>query len=184
MTMKFNATKTLTLASAALLALYAGAGSAAGNPNQSFNDRGRVISSTPVYEEINQPRRECWTERVTESRETVRDRSVGGALIGGLAGGILGHQVGKGSGRKAATIVGAATGAIVGDRIDNDGDRYAESRAPRDVEHCRSVDNWSRKVSGYDVIYRYGGQEYRTFLPYDPGSEIKLRVNVSVDENW
>jgi uncharacterized protein YcfJ len=184
MTMKSNATKTITLATAAVLALYAGAGSAGNNSEQQFNDRGRVISSTPVYEEINEPRRECWTERVSESREVVRDRSLGGALIGGLAGGILGHQVGKGSGRKAATVIGAATGAIVGDRIDNDGDRYAERSVPREVERCRSIDNWSRKVSGYDVVYRYQGREYSTFLPYDPGPDIKLRVNVSVAENW
>lgn len=182
--MNTTSIKSLGLIGAALFSLHAGVALASGDSSESFQDRGRVISSTPVYEEINQPRRECWTERVSESREAVRDRSLGGAIIGGLAGGILGHQVGKGSGRKAATVIGAATGAIVGDRIDNDGNRYAVSTEPREVERCRSVDNWSRKVSGYDVVYRYQGREYSTFLPYDPGSEIKLRVNISVADSW
>jgi uncharacterized protein YcfJ len=98
------------------------------------------------------------------------------------SGGILGHQVSKGSGKKVATVVGAATGAIVGDRIDND-DR--DQRAyPRDIERCRSVDNWSRRITGYNVVYRYQGHEYRTFLARDPGPEIRLRVNVSVADAW
>lgn len=175
--------KIFGLGAAACLSLHAGF-AAAGASGTQFFDRGRVVSSTPVYEETNLPRRECWTERVGGYRESAGDRSYGGAILGGLVGGILGNQVGKGSGRKAAAVVGATTGAIVGDRIDNDGDRDAERYDTREVERCREVDNWSRKVSGYNVVYRYQGHEYATFLPYDPGSEIKLRVNVSVAENW
>jgi len=29
-----------------------------------FVDNARVISSTPIYERVNEPRRECWTETV------------------------------------------------------------------------------------------------------------------------
>jgi uncharacterized protein YcfJ len=172
--------RTLTTSLAVMLALSAGA-SQASNDSQNYFDRGRVISSTPAYEDVNTPRRECWTERIGDARESVGDRSYGGAIVGGLVGGILGHQVGKGNGRKAATVLGATTGAIVGDRIDNDG---AERVASREVERCRSVDNWSRKIVGYNVVYRYQGREYSAFLPYDPGPDIKLRVNVSVAENW
>ncbi len=182
--MKTSLSKLFGITSASLLTLYTGAGMAGGNRSPPYQDHGRVIASTPVYEEVNEPRRECWTERVGETRETVRDRSYGGAILGGLVGGILGNQMGKGNGRKAAVVVGATTGAIVGDNIDNSDTRYVERSGPREVERCRSVDNWSRKVSGYNVVYRYHGHEYTTFLPYDPGSEIKLRVNVSVAENW
>jgi osmotically inducible lipoprotein OsmB len=38
-----------------------------------------------------------------------------GGLIGGVAGGYAGHELGKGS--TAATIGGAAVGAVVGDQI-------------------------------------------------------------------
>lgn len=36
------------------------------------------------------------------------------AIIGGIVGGIIGNQIGGGSGKEAATGVGALTGAIIG----------------------------------------------------------------------
>jgi uncharacterized protein YcfJ len=39
-------------------------------------------------------------------------------------------------------------------------------------------------VVGYDVVYRYQGREYTTFMPYDPGRTVKVRVQVSLDERW
>lgn len=41
-----------------------------------------------------------------------------GAVAGGLLGGVLGHQVGGGGGRKAATVLGAVGGAVVGNKIE------------------------------------------------------------------
>ena len=38
----------------------------------------------------------------------------GGAIVGGIIGGVLGHQVGDGRGNTAATVVGAAGGALIG----------------------------------------------------------------------
>ncbi len=176
--MKSAYQRTLTLIAASTLALAAGA-SLAGPSSQGgqYYDRARVISSTPVYEEMNTPRQDCWTERVRDTHAS--DRSYGGAIIGGLVGGILGNQVGKGNGRKLATVVGATTGAIVGDRSDNRDPGWSGSR---EVERCRTVDHWSRQQVGYDVVYRYQGREYTTFLPYDPGPDLRLKVNFSVAE--
>ena len=103
------------------LALIGLSGLAASTPGMAsaFQDRAEVISSTPVYESVNDPRRECWNEPV--GYETTRRREYGGAVLGGLVGGLLGSQFGKGSGRLLGTAAGAATGAIVGDNIDNDG---------------------------------------------------------------
>jgi uncharacterized protein YcfJ len=144
-----------------------------------FSDTAKVVSSTPVYEEYNEPRRECWTER-TGYRYEKDNRSYGGAVLGAIVGGVVGNQFGKGNGRTAATAAGAAVGAMAGDNIDND-DRY-QRRVPVEEERCRTVDNWSRKVVGYDVVYRYQGNQYTTFLPYDPGHSLKVKVRVSVDE--
>jgi len=41
-----------------------------------------------------------------------------GALLGGVAGAVVGHQFGGGSGRDAATVVGAFGGAIAGNSIE------------------------------------------------------------------
>lgn len=81
-----------------------------------FTDTARVISSKPIYEQVSEPRRECWTETV---QVAPKERSLGGALIGGIAGGLLGSQVGGGSGNTAATGAGAVAGAVIGDRVAN-----------------------------------------------------------------
>lgn len=81
-----------------------------------FTDTARVISSTPNYVRVNEPRRECWTETV---QVEPKERSIGGAVVGGVAGGLLGSQVGGGSGNTAATGAGAVAGAVIGDRVAN-----------------------------------------------------------------
>lgn len=81
-----------------------------------FIDNARVISSTPIYERVNEPRRECWTETV---QSAPKERSMGGAVVGGIAGGLLGSQVGGGHGSTVATGAGAVAGAVVGDRVAN-----------------------------------------------------------------
>ncbi|MDO8207058.1 MAG: glycine zipper 2TM domain-containing protein [Gallionella sp.] len=93
-----------------LVALYSSANAA------DFVDTARVVSSTPIYERINEPRRECWNESV---QSAPRERSMGGAVVGGVAGGLLGSQVGGGHGSTVATGAGAVAGAVVGDRISN-----------------------------------------------------------------
>ena len=44
--------------------------------------------------------------------------SGGGAIVGGIIGGVLGHQVGGGRGNTAATVVGAAGGALIGNEVE------------------------------------------------------------------
>ena len=81
-----------------------------------FVDNARVISSTPIYDRVNEPRRECWTETVQVAPQ---ERSMTGTVVGGVAGGLLGSQVGGGNGNTAATGAGAVAGAVVGDRVSN-----------------------------------------------------------------
>jgi uncharacterized protein YcfJ len=46
------------------------------------------------------------------------------------------------------------------------------------VQRCETVNNLEQRIEGYEVRYIYDGREYTTRLPYDPGS--RLRVNVDV----
>jgi len=150
-----------------------------------FTDMAEVVSVTPLKEFVNEPRRECWTETVTEYRETTRyqsnDRYSGaGAVIGGITGGVLGHGIGSGHGRGAATAAGAVIGAIIGDRIDNR-EYYSEPEVRREpvtrsVERCKSHDRYRAVVRRYHVVYRYNGREGEVYLPYDPGSHVRVGV--------
>lgn len=105
------------------------------------------------------------------------NRSVGGAVVGGVAGGLLGSQVGGGTGNKAATAAGAIGGTLVGDRVAN-----PDQPPSQQVQRCRNVDGAREVIRGYDVTYRYKGQEMTTRLPYNlsPGAVIRVSVSVNV----
>ena len=179
--MKTRTFNTTLIASLLAMSGAAQAGHGRGD-GDGFTTRARVVASTPVYESINEPRRECWTETVGHETRSYRDgNNAGGAVLGAIAGGLIGSTVGKGNGKVAAAAVGAATGAVVGDRW-NDGSTRYESR-PRQVEQCRVQDNYRQVLSGYDVRYRYGDREYSTRLPYDPGKWLTLNVSFSVADD-
>jgi uncharacterized protein YcfJ len=179
---KTNRSRQLMLAALMMGGLVSGGQAMAGPPNayasaSGYYDNARVVASTPVYEEVNTPRQECWNEQV--GYQSAQPRSYGGAIIGGIAGAILGHQVGGGVGRDAATAIGAATGAIVGNNVDNR-DRDDGPVRPVYEQRCRTVDNWTHRLRGYNVVYRYQGHEYTAFLPYDPGPSVRVAVQVSL----
>ena len=178
-----NARTLNTTLIAALLAVSGAAQAGHGRGDgDGFTARAKVLASTPVYETINEPRRECWTETVGYETRSYRDgNNHGGAILGAIAGGLLGSTVGKGNGKVAAAAVGAATGAVVGDRWNDGGSRY-ESR-PQQVERCRTHDDYRQVVSGYDVRYLFQGREYSTRLPYDPGKWLTLNVSFSVADD-
>ena len=157
--------------------LITSSGAALADTSPSFVDRARVVSSTPIYQQVNEPQRQCWNETVNDSYQP-QQRSYGGAILGGLVGGLLGNTVGHGNGRTAAAAVGAVTGALVGDNISNNGN--GGDYGPRQVQRCREVDNYHQVVSGYSVDYQYHGQDYNTTLPYDPGKYVSLDVSAVV----
>lgn len=138
-------------------------------------DTARVVSSTPIYERVNEPRRECWNESV---QSAPKERSMGGAVVGGIAGGLLGSQVGGGHGKTAATAAGAIAGVLVGDRVANPD----QPGGSQQVERCREVDNNREAITGYRVTYRYNGQEATTTLPYQPGNTVQVGISLIQDQ--
>jgi uncharacterized protein YcfJ len=135
-----------------------------------YNAEARVVSSVPIREG-SVPREECWTEPVPSSG---RGNQAAGAIIGGIAGGLIGHQIGSGSGNTAATIAGTIGGAAVGNEVGR-----RNSRGEEMVERCRQVADYSERVVGYDVVYRFQGREFSTRLPYDPGPSLPVHVTVA-----
>ena len=139
-----------------------------------YTDSAPVVSSVPVYQTVNEPRQQCWTESVTSYEER---RSPGGAIIGGLTGGLLGSTVGRGNGRVASAAVGAAIGALVGDHIGNrDNSTVAVTRP---IQRCQTVQSYRQVLTGYQVTYNYNGRNTTVVLPYDPGARVPIEVGVS-----
>ncbi|MFN5774717.1 MAG: glycine zipper 2TM domain-containing protein, partial [Burkholderiaceae bacterium] len=71
-------------------------------------ESGRVISRTPVIQQVAVPRQVCTNTQVA----TQGQKSGAGALMGAIAGGTVGNNIGSGSGRTAATMLGVFGGAI------------------------------------------------------------------------
>ena len=139
-----------------------------------------VLSVTPVYHlvELTTPQQECWEEDVVR-RESYRDRgSATPSILGAVLGGALGNAVGH---HKRNKQVGAVVGAILGTSIARDITRVDNSTTYIDtVERCRTVHtrHQEEKLVGYDVLYSYNGRERLVRMPQDPGSSVRVRVDV------
>ncbi|TWI64494.1 uncharacterized protein YcfJ [Pseudoduganella lurida] len=140
-----------------------------------FEDSARVVRVTPQVERVNRPHQECRTEYVQVQQP--QQRSAGGSILGGIAGAVLGSQIGSGGGRTAATVAGAIGGAVVGDRVDNQ-NAPPPGVQEQAVKQCRTVDSWESRTTGYEVVYDYRGRNYTSYMNYDPGENIRLRVSV------
>ena len=58
-------------------------------------EQGRVLSATPIVQQVAYPRQVCTNETVYSGQNTTG----GGAVLGAIAGGAAGNAIGKGSGR-------------------------------------------------------------------------------------
>lgn len=190
--------KTIVLTAAVASALCGFAGNASA---QVYGDTARVISSTPIYDRVASPRRECHLEQVTayEERRTVREpeyrtaRNEGGigpgTVLGAIVGGVIGHQFGGSTaGRDHGTAAGAVVGGLIGNSIERDSDSGHRTASrdvvvdsvpvAREVERCNTIADAREMIVGYDVRYEYQGHELRTRLAYDPGPQIPVNVEV------
>lgn len=167
--------------------MLAGTGSAVAqgdgriDPPQSDNVKyawADVLRVDPLYEyaQISNPREECYEA----PGERGPDNRAGGTVLGAIVGGVIGNTVGKGDGRRAATVAGAVVGGAVGNNIARNNDQRYSSTETR----CRVVNDRAqeRRITGYDVQYRYRGDVYLSRLDYDPGERMRVRVSVTPAE--
>ena len=80
-------------------------------------ERGRVLSVTPIVQQVAYPRQVCGNETIYSGQRTTG----GGAVLGAIAGGAAGNAIGKGNGRAAATAIGLIGGAVLGNHIEGQG---------------------------------------------------------------
>jgi len=131
------------------------------------DEQGRVISSTPVIQQVAVPREVCSDQQVTYQGQ----KSGAGALIGGIAGGAMGNAIGDGGGRAAATVIGLIGGAMLGNRIEGPSQPYTET-----YRQCGTQTFYENRTVAYDVVYEYAGRQYRTQMPQNPGRFVRLNV--------
>jgi uncharacterized protein YcfJ len=120
------------------------------------------------------------------NRGTEGGRTMAGVL-GTVIGAVVGSQVGGGSARYATAAIGSAVGGVAGRQVYDNAHR---DYGPASVTVCDPVDA-GRPYPGtypgtypaggrnlYDVTYEYGGRTYTARTAYDPGSRIRVRVDV------
>jgi uncharacterized protein YcfJ len=117
-------------------------------------EQGRVISTTPVIQQVAVPRQVC------------------GALLGGVAGGAVGNAVGKGSGRAAATVIGIFGGAILGNHLEGG----KPETSTHNVQRCNTQTFYENRTTAYNVVYEFNGKQYQVQMPQDPGPYVQLSV--------
>jgi uncharacterized protein YcfJ len=56
----------------------------------------------------------------------------------------------------------------------------AEPREPvaRDVERCDTIADATERIVGYQVRYEYNGRQFSARMPYDPGEQMPVNVEV------
>ena len=156
-----------------------------------YTDIATVISSTPVYERVSAPRRECVNEQVStyderrvrrvqpdsynESRNySNSSESRQGSGAGAVIGGLIGHSI-ENDNRSSGSYSDSSYRDSNYRRAAYDVERVPVTR---DVQRCNVVNDYREEVRGYDVRYRYGNREYTTRLAYDPGQTMPVNVDV------
>lgn len=135
------------------------------------SDRGTVISVTPIVQQVAVPQRVCHDEPVAVQRQP----SGAGALIGAIAGGAMGNAIGAGAGRAAATAIGVFSGAVIGDRIETDG----QGTQIQSVRRCTTHSAYEERTVAYSVVYEYAGRQYTTQMRQDPGRTVQVQVQAA-----
>lgn len=149
-----------------ILSSLAAAATLAAMPASAMDILARVISSTPVVEQVAVPRQVCNNQAVI----TQAPKSGGGAVLGALAGGAAGNAIGNGGGRALATMIGLVGGAIVGDNIEGSNSQV------QNVQQCGTQTYYENRPTHYNVVYEYQGTQYNTQLASDPGPYVRLQV--------
>ena len=128
---------------------------------------GRVLSATPVIQQVGVPRQNCTTAQVASPQP----KSGAGALLGAIAGGAMGNAVGGGAGKAAATVLGIIGGAALGDSVESGPGSQREN-----VQHCTTQNVLENRAVAYNVVYEFGGKQYTVQMPSDPGPTLQLQV--------
>ena len=128
---------------------------------------GKVISSTPVIQQVAVPRQVCTNEQIVVQGQ----KSGAGADMGAIAGGAVGNSMGQGSGRAAATMLGLFGGAILGEKIEGPANPEV-----RQVQNCAQQTVYENRTMAYNVVYEFAGKQYTVQMPSDPGPTVRLQI--------
>lgn len=150
-----------------------GAGAVTGYKTMTKPAFADVIAVKEVVETSVTPQQKCEDVQVSRQAAVKDEHRIAGSVVGGVAGGLLGSAVGGGNGKTLATVAGAAAGGYAGNQVQKN---MQQKDVVTTTEHrCRSVNQKSQKVVGYNVTYRLDGKERAVRMSFKPGSTLPVK---------
>ena len=150
-----------------------GAGAVSGYKTMTKPAFAEVVAVKEVVETIVTPHEKCEDVQVKHQAPVKDEHRIAGTVVGGLAGGLLGSTVGGGKGKTLATVAGAAAGGYAGNQVQKN---MQEKDVTTTTEHhCKTVNEKSQKVVGYNVTYRLDGKDGVVQTSFKPGPTLPLK---------
>ena len=132
-----------------------------------------VVAVKELVETVVTPRETCEDVQVQHSAPVKDEHRVAGTVVGGLAGGLLGSTVGGGRGKTLATVAGAAAGGFAGNQVQKN--MQEKDVVTTTERRCKTVNERSQKVVGYNVTYRLEGKDGVVRTTFKPGSKLPVK---------
>ena len=132
-----------------------------------------VVSVREVTQTVVTPREECRDVQVQRQAPVKDEHRVAGTVIGGVAGGLLGSTIGGGKGKTLATVGGAAAGGYAGNQVQKN--MQQKDMVTTTERQCKTVQDKSQKLVGYNVTYRLDGKEGTVRTSFKPGEKLPVK---------
>lgn len=163
--------KGMALGGVAMVVL--GAGAVTGYKTLTKPAFAEVVSAKEVFETVVTPQEKCENVQVQHQAPVKDEHRIAGTVVGGIAGGLLGSTVGGGKGKTLATVAGAAAGGYAGNRVQKNMQEKDVSTTTE--RRCKTVNEKSQKLSGYDVTYRFDGKDGKVRTSFKPGPTLPVK---------
>ena len=163
--------KGIALGGIAMVAL--GAGGVTGYKTLTQPKFADVVAVREINETVVTPREHCEDVQVAHQAPVKDEHRIAGTVAGGVVGGLLGSVVGGGKGKTLATVAGAAAGGYAGNQVQKN---MQQKDVVSSTEHrCKTVNEKSQKVVGYNVSYRLDGKDGTVRTSFKPGATLPVK---------
>ncbi len=163
--------KGIAVGGVAMVAL--GAGAVTGYQALTKPKVAEVVAAKEVFETAVTPREQCEDVQVQHQAPVKDQNRIAGTAIGAVAGGLLGSTIGGGKGKTLATVGGAAAGGYAGNQVQKG---MQEKDVTTTTERrCKTVQDKSQKLVGYDVTYRLDGKQDVVRTSFKPGATLPVK---------
>jgi uncharacterized protein YcfJ len=155
-----------------------GAGAVTGYKTMTKPAFAEVVGVKEVFETVLTPHEKCEDIQVQRQAPMKDEKRIAGSVVGGVAGGLLGSTVGGGKGKTLATVAGAAAGGYAGNQIQKN--MQEKDVVTTTERRCKTVNDKSQKVVGYNVTYRLDGKDGMVRTTFKPGPTLPVKDGLVV----